>query len=470
MGETPDAIVLVESCADVEALAFPDGTKLAYVTQTTLSVDETGDIITALRRRFPAIYAPKKEDICYATSNRQWAVKEMLAEIDLLLVIGSRNSSNSNRLVEVARAGGVAGAPDRRRDRDRRGAGSTASTVVGLTSGASAPEKLVAARLRLVPRARRDRDRAVPARRRGRRVPAADRAAPRARARRRPALAERGLPGRLTHARAAACRRARPRRRASPRRSGRANASRSASGIQRRIRSVISRPDVLAQHVDRRGSGRSGAPSSRSSSSSVVSSATVTPSSEATAQPVEADALDEHLVRLEHVAVDLEAAAVELLEAPRGERGAHLARAPRRASARARGRFGFTRSSEASTSPNSTSLHAQLVGDLVGVRARASGAPATTSRRSGWRSFSPDVDARLPAELDDPAHLGDLGEQRARPARPPRASRRGGPTPAPPWTRFRQRWSARNGITGAITRSDCTSAYQSVRNAASSSP
>src|SRR5437764_6470909 len=107
MGEAPDSIVLVESVADVEALAFAAGSRLAYVTQTTLSVDETGEIITALRRRFPAIHAPKKEDICYATSNRQWAVKEMLREIDLLLVIGSANSSNSNRLVETARAGGV---------------------------------------------------------------------------------------------------------------------------------------------------------------------------------------------------------------------------------------------------------------------------------------------------------------------------------------------------------------------------
>src|SRR6266545_7244502 len=107
MGEAPEAIVLVESVDDVERLSFAEGTKLAYVTQTTLSVDETAEIITALRRRFPAIHAPKKEDICYATSNRQWAVKEMLAEIGLLLVIGSRNSSNSNRLVEVARVGGI---------------------------------------------------------------------------------------------------------------------------------------------------------------------------------------------------------------------------------------------------------------------------------------------------------------------------------------------------------------------------
>src|ERR671927_520856 len=108
MGEAPDAMVLVESVDDVERLEFAEDAKLAYVTQTTLSVDETGEIITALRRRFPAIHAPKKEDICYATSNRQWAVKEMLAEVDLLLVIGSANSSNSNRLVDVARAGGVA--------------------------------------------------------------------------------------------------------------------------------------------------------------------------------------------------------------------------------------------------------------------------------------------------------------------------------------------------------------------------
>ena len=121
MGEAPDSIVLVESAEDVAALPFTDDDRLAYVTQTTLSVDETGELIAALRQRFPSIHAPKKEDICYATSNRQWAVKEMLAEIDLLLVIGSRNSSNSNRLVEVAHAGGVAVVPDRRRDRDRRG-------------------------------------------------------------------------------------------------------------------------------------------------------------------------------------------------------------------------------------------------------------------------------------------------------------------------------------------------------------
>ena len=106
-GEAPDATVLVQTVAEAEALDLPPGAKPAYVTQTTLSVDETGEIIKVLRRRFPDIRAPRKEDICYATSNRQWAVKEMLPEIDLLLVIGSPNSSNSNRLVETARALGT---------------------------------------------------------------------------------------------------------------------------------------------------------------------------------------------------------------------------------------------------------------------------------------------------------------------------------------------------------------------------
>jgi 4-hydroxy-3-methylbut-2-enyl diphosphate reductase len=142
MGEIPDSIVLVESIEDVDALAFPDGTKLAYVTQTTLSVDETRDVIAALRARFPAIRAPQREDICYATSNRQWAVKELLPEVDLLLVIGSRNSSNSNRLVEVANASGVASyLIDDEAEIDESWLDGV--SVVGITSGASAPEKLV---------------------------------------------------------------------------------------------------------------------------------------------------------------------------------------------------------------------------------------------------------------------------------------------------------------------------------------
>src|SRR5207248_3269355 len=142
MGEAPESILLVESVADAERLEVPDGTRLAYVTQTTLSVDETGEIIGVLRRRFPAIHAPKKEDICYATSNRQWAVKELLAEIELLLVIGSRNSSNSNRLVDVARAAGVeAHLVDDETGIDERWV--DAVETVGVTSGASAPEALV---------------------------------------------------------------------------------------------------------------------------------------------------------------------------------------------------------------------------------------------------------------------------------------------------------------------------------------
>jgi 4-hydroxy-3-methylbut-2-en-1-yl diphosphate reductase len=142
MGEAPDATILIESVEDAEALDLPAEAKVAYITQTTLSVDETMEIIATLRRRFPAIHAPKKEDICYATSNRQWAVKEMLAEIQLLLVIGSRNSSNSNRLVEVARAGGV-GAFLIDDETDIREEWLDGVDTVGVTSGASAPEKLV---------------------------------------------------------------------------------------------------------------------------------------------------------------------------------------------------------------------------------------------------------------------------------------------------------------------------------------
>jgi 4-hydroxy-3-methylbut-2-enyl diphosphate reductase len=142
MGEAPEATNLVQDVREAEALELPAGTRVAYVTQTTLSVDETGEIITTLRRRFPEIVGPRKEDICYATSNRQWAVKEMLAEIDLLLVIGSRNSSNSNRLVDVARAGGVpAHLIDDETEIDE--AWLEGVTTLGVTSGASAPERLV---------------------------------------------------------------------------------------------------------------------------------------------------------------------------------------------------------------------------------------------------------------------------------------------------------------------------------------
>ena len=142
MGEAPDSTVLVQDVLEAETLELPDPARVAYVTQTTLSVDETSEIIGVLRRRFPAIRGPKKEDICYATSNRQWAVKDMIAEIDLLLVIGSRNSSNSNRLVDVARAAGVpAHLIDDETEIDE--AWFEEAVTVGVTSGASAPERLV---------------------------------------------------------------------------------------------------------------------------------------------------------------------------------------------------------------------------------------------------------------------------------------------------------------------------------------
>ena len=142
MGEAPEQTVLVEKVEDVATLDLPAGKPVAYITQTTLSVDETAEIITALRARFPEIRGPRREDICYATSNRQWAVKEMLPEIDLLLVIGSKNSSNSNRLVDVARAAGV----DAHLVDDASGIDASwldGIETVGVTSGASAPERLV---------------------------------------------------------------------------------------------------------------------------------------------------------------------------------------------------------------------------------------------------------------------------------------------------------------------------------------
>jgi 4-hydroxy-3-methylbut-2-en-1-yl diphosphate reductase len=142
LGEAPDETVLVESVEDAEALELPDGAPAAYITQTTLSVDETAEIVEVLKRRFPHIRGPQREDICYATSNRQWAVKELVGEIDVLLVIGSRNSSNSNRLVEVAHSAGVeAHLIDDETDIDE-GWLDRAQTV-GVTSGASAPEHLV---------------------------------------------------------------------------------------------------------------------------------------------------------------------------------------------------------------------------------------------------------------------------------------------------------------------------------------
>jgi 4-hydroxy-3-methylbut-2-en-1-yl diphosphate reductase len=142
MGEAPEHIVLVETEADVDALEVADPERMAYISQTTLSVDETRTIINRLRARFPKITGPRTDDICYATTNRQAAVKQMAPLCDLVLVIGSRNSSNSNRLVEVARDfGAKSWLIDNEAQIDE--AWLEGVRTVGITSGASAPEELV---------------------------------------------------------------------------------------------------------------------------------------------------------------------------------------------------------------------------------------------------------------------------------------------------------------------------------------
>jgi 4-hydroxy-3-methylbut-2-enyl diphosphate reductase len=142
MGEAPDHIVLIETEEDVDRLEVPDPDKIAYISQTTLSVDETTAIILKLRERFPNIVGPRTDDICYATTNRQMAVRQMAPHCDLVLVIGSANSSNSNRLVEVARDHG---AESHLIDNESqvREEWLDGKRVVGITSGASAPEELV---------------------------------------------------------------------------------------------------------------------------------------------------------------------------------------------------------------------------------------------------------------------------------------------------------------------------------------
>ncbi len=141
-GEAPDSIVLVQTADDVDSLEVPDPERVAYITQTTLSVDETLEIIARLRRKFPEAVGPKSDDICYATTNRQIAVKQLARECDLVLVIGSTNSSNSNRLVEVARELGTSSylIDNSRQVREEWLDG---VETVGITSGASAPEELV---------------------------------------------------------------------------------------------------------------------------------------------------------------------------------------------------------------------------------------------------------------------------------------------------------------------------------------
>lgn len=144
MGQLPEgAVVLVETVEQVDTLVVNDPANLAYCTQTTLSVDDTTQVVEALRKRFPLIVGPQKEDICYATTNRQMAVKEIAPRVDALFVIGAPNSSNSNRLVEVAKVYGCGRAFLVQRATDIPWAQLDGVTTLGLTAGASAPDVLI---------------------------------------------------------------------------------------------------------------------------------------------------------------------------------------------------------------------------------------------------------------------------------------------------------------------------------------
>ena len=144
MGQLPvGEVLLVETPADVASLRVRDESKLAYITQTTLSVDDTAAVVAALQTRFPAIIGPHKEDICYATTNRQAAVKAIATKIDALLVIGAPNSSNSRRLVEVGQAAGCPYAQLVQRATDIDWRALHGVRAVGVTAGASAPDDLV---------------------------------------------------------------------------------------------------------------------------------------------------------------------------------------------------------------------------------------------------------------------------------------------------------------------------------------
>ena len=142
LGEAPERIVVIDSAAEVERLEVRDPEKIAYLTQTTLSVDDTRDVIAALRKKFPKIVGPSRDDICYATQNRQAAVKTVADDVDVLLVIGAKNSSNANRLVEVAENHGTR-AYLINDVRDIRIEWLANANRVGVTAGASTPEVLV---------------------------------------------------------------------------------------------------------------------------------------------------------------------------------------------------------------------------------------------------------------------------------------------------------------------------------------
>ena len=139
----PGAVKLIETVADAQAFTPADPSRLAYITQTTLSVDDTAEIVGVLKARFPLIAVPHKEDICYATTNRQEAVKAIAPRADVLLVIGAPNSSNSMRLVEVAERAGVRASALVQRASDIDWSMIEGARVVGLTAGASAPDVLI---------------------------------------------------------------------------------------------------------------------------------------------------------------------------------------------------------------------------------------------------------------------------------------------------------------------------------------
>ena len=144
MGQLPEGgVLLVENSEDVKNLTVRDPNKLAYVTQTTLSIDDTAEVVEALKARFPTIVGPHKEDICYATSNRQAAVKEIAPDVDALLVIGAPNSSNSQRLVEVAKKAGCKNSQLVQRATEINWDSLMDIKSIGITAGASAPEILI---------------------------------------------------------------------------------------------------------------------------------------------------------------------------------------------------------------------------------------------------------------------------------------------------------------------------------------
>jgi 4-hydroxy-3-methylbut-2-en-1-yl diphosphate reductase len=142
LGEAPDRVRLISSVEDVDALEAPDPPRLAYLTQTTLSVDDTSEIVARLKERFPGIVSPPGEDICYATQNRQSAVKSVASQVDFVLVVGAKNSSNSNRLVEVAERAGATAYLVNEAD-DIQPAWLQGRPRVAVTAGASTPEVLV---------------------------------------------------------------------------------------------------------------------------------------------------------------------------------------------------------------------------------------------------------------------------------------------------------------------------------------